>query len=119
MIYAKNKYLKANRMILEGYIPSLNTHRQKRGILSFVGSALLSGVLTGITEVQIQQIKSHVTRYEAEIRQLHNEIQHVESGMLKIQENVIGLVKRLELLVDSVLQELRCDQELINYKFKL
>ena len=119
MIYAKNKYLKANRMILEGYIPSLNTHRQKRGILSFVGSALLSGVLTGITEVQIQQIKNHVTCYEAEIRQLHNEIQHVESGMLKIQENVIGLVKRLELLVDSVLQELRCDQELINYKFKL
>ena len=104
-------------MIFEGYIPSLNTHRQI--VQFYLLLAILSGVLTGITEVQIQQIKSQVTRCEAEIRQLHNEIQPVESGMHKIQDNVIGLVKRLELLVDSVLQELRCDQELINYKFKL
>ena len=67
-------FVESRKMLLRNYFKK-SSHIQKRSILAAIGNLVLTGFVTGITEIQLHQIKKHVDVNSKNILIMQKEIE--------------------------------------------
>ena len=112
LVADKAIFVESRRKLLKKFMSLRQVHdRHSRGVLSFLGSVLFSGALTGITEIQIQQIKGHIQDNTEAISKMHSEILSINHNLIKVRNNMIGMVRSVTYDMSNAVRKLQCMQQ--------
>ena len=107
-------YLKARKDLLKDFIDQTTNKKIRSAVWAGLG-VLVSGLLTGVTEVQIIKINQHLHETEAEVRQLKAALRDTETKELRLAKTTLAVVKQLQYQVERQFQKEECLTTLANY----
>ena len=100
-------FIAQRKALLNNYI---SKRRGKRQILALLGGALLGGgIATGLSQVQLAQIRQHISENGQEIFEIRNKLENLRKRTALLGENTIALVKEVRGELLSTTESLECE----------
>ena len=105
-----DNFLNSRKALLKPFITPLNktseesTGRNKRGLLSFLGSLGLTLFMGGITEGQIYRLNKHIDSNRKEIDLLRHGILKQQAEIENLSEHVIGFMREFAMKIREVIE---------------
>ena len=94
-----NNFVKSRINILEPYVlPSQllrNARRQKRQLLAFLGSTVLSFAMGAVSEYQMYKINKHVNSNTEAINALKSRLEKEQGEIIALKSGLIGISKEI------------------------
>ena len=105
-----SNFLSSRKALLKPFITPLNktfeenSGRQKRGLLSFLGSLGLTLFMGGITEGQIYRLNKHIDSNRREIDLLRHGILKQQAEIENLSEHVIGFMREFAIKIQEIIE---------------
>ena len=109
------EYVSSRLEILQAFVTptftkTTNSTRHRRGLLSFLGSSLISLAIGGISEYQIYKINQHVSKNSDAINSIKQALNKEQAVIKSFNKQVVGFVNDITDSITRFSYEQSCDE---------
>ena len=102
-------FISQRKALLQNYITKRRGKRQLFGLALLGGALLGGGIATGLSQVQLAQIRQHISENKHEISDIQYKLENLKEETAILGKNTVALVKEVRGELISTTESLGCE----------